>query len=803
MGSQSASASDEKKMITEPLLSDNLNPKGGLRTMPFIIANEAFERVASLGLLANMILYLSREYNMETTEASNILFIWSAVTNFTPILGAFIADSYTGRYQMVCWGSIATLLGMVLLWSTAMFEQAKPPPCEPGSSICEPPTTFQLLLLYSSFGLMSIGAGGIRSSSLAFGADQLSRGDNLKDAGILQSYFSWYYVSVTVSSMFAVTCIVYIQDNMGWKVGLGVPAVLMFLSVLSFLLASPFYIKLKAKTSLLAGIAQVFVASYNNRHMKLSSQPTDEIYHQRRGSMLLKPSEKLSFRREIAIKEGFSDNPRAVVHMSSMWLLPHYVLAGLALAFNIIGQTQFYYSELPKTMSSIGSSLVGVGMSAASLVSSFIMNAVDDVTKRGGKESWVSTNINKGHYDYYYWLLAGLSMGNFMYFLACSKAYGPCKEEEMHGKEKDSMSEELCSSAHGGSPILWLVISNLLKEEEEDPRCLFISPFQKVKSTSDGQDYWQLRREIICSSFFSLQILNQMGSESSSTSDEKKVIMEPLLSDNPNPKGGLRTMPFIIANEAFERVASIGLHSNMIMYLTREYNLESAAATNILFIWSAVNNLMPVLGAFIADSYAGRYRMVGFGSIATLLGMVLLWLTAIIPNAKPPLCDPASGNCEPPTTFQLLFLYSSFGFMSIGGGGIRSSSLAFGADQLNRGDNIENAGILQRYFSWYYVAVSVSSMFAVTCIVYIQDNLGWQVGLGVPAVLMFLSVLSFFLASPLYVKLKAKTSLLTELAQVIVASYKNRHMKLSSQATDEIYHHKKGSMLLMPSENLR
>lgn len=75
----------------------------------------------------------------------------------------------------------------------------------------------------------------------------------------------------------------------------------------------------------------------------------------------------------------------------------------------------------------------------------------------------------------------------------------------------------------------------------------------------------------------------------------------------------------VTANEAFERVASIGLHSNMIMYLTREYNLETTAATIILFIWSAVTNLMPVLGAFISDSYAGRYRMVGFGSIATLL----------------------------------------------------------------------------------------------------------------------------------------------------------------------------------------
>lgn len=39
MGSQSDSVSDEKKMMTDPLLSNNLNPKGGLRTMPFIIGN--------------------------------------------------------------------------------------------------------------------------------------------------------------------------------------------------------------------------------------------------------------------------------------------------------------------------------------------------------------------------------------------------------------------------------------------------------------------------------------------------------------------------------------------------------------------------------------------------------------------------------------------------------------------------------------------------------------------------------------------------------------------------------------------
>ncbi|KAJ4708058.1 Protein NRT1/ PTR FAMILY 1.2 like [Melia azedarach] len=571
--------SDEERMIKEPLLISQ-SPKGGLRTMPFIIANEAFERLASIGLLPNMILYLCREYNMEIIAATNVVFIWSAASNFLPILGAFAADSYVGRYPIIGFGCLTSLLGMVFLWLTTIFPQLRPPVCDQLSNNCESSTASQLLFLYSAFAFMSIGAGGIRASSLAFGADQLDKGDKIKNAGILQSYFSWYYVSVSASSMFAVTCIVYIQDNFGWKVGFGVPAVLMLLSALSFFLASPFYVEFKANTSLLTGLTQVLVASYKNRHINLSSQATGQIYHHKNGSTLVMPTENLrclnkaciirhpeheltedgrasnpwslctvdqvedlkavikviplwttgvmmavtvsqnslpvlqassmdrhitpnfeipsasftifmiitlviwvglcdriiisiaskikgkpfhlslkqrmgigllfsiasmaawaiveNVRRELAIKEGISDDPQAVVQMSAMWLIPLEVLSGLATAFNTIGQNEFYYSELPKSMSSIASTLLLAGTSVGNLVASFILNALDDITKRGGKESWVPDNINKGHYDYYIWLLAGLSVANFMYFLACSKAYGPCKGQI---SENDSTRE--------------------------------------------------------------------------------------------------------------------------------------------------------------------------------------------------------------------------------------------------------------------------------------------------------------------------------------------------------------------------
>ncbi|KAE8677824.1 hypothetical protein F3Y22_tig00111495pilonHSYRG00057 [Hibiscus syriacus] len=556
---------EENSKAREPLLTSHPS-KGGLRTLPFIIATEAFQRVATTGITPNLIVYLTREFGMETAKAANIIFFWSAATNFTPIIGAFLADSYLGKYWMIGLGSMVCFLGMVLLWLTAMIPQARPI-CDQFSTICEAPSTLQLLVLYCSFGLISIGAGGMRSSCMAFGADQLDKRNNPESAKSLQAYFSWYYVTVTFSCLIAVTFIVYIQDKVGWRMGFGVPVMLMFVSALSFFLASSFYIKLKAKASLFTGFAQVLMASVRNRHIELPSHPTNEAYYLGKGSMLQVPSEKLRFlnkacvikdpqcdftskgtasnpwnlctidqvedlkallgvmplcsagimlsvtvlqspfaviltgtmdrhitsnfeipagsfsmflmisivvwipfydrialplaskikgkpvrlslkermgigllfssasiaalaiveydRRNIAIQEGLSNELQAPVHMSALWLLTYYVLGGLAEAFNGIGQFEFCYSELPKTMSTIAANINGLGLFIASLVASLITNTVDNFTKSGG-ESWVSSNVNKGHYDYYYCLLTGLNVLNFMYFLACSKAYGPC-----------------------------------------------------------------------------------------------------------------------------------------------------------------------------------------------------------------------------------------------------------------------------------------------------------------------------------------------------------------------------------------
>lgn len=79
-------------------------------SMKFVAVNEAFERLANYGLSTNLILYLTREYRIDAVNGAQILYLHSAATNFTPFIGAFLADTYVGRYFMIGSGCIACLL---------------------------------------------------------------------------------------------------------------------------------------------------------------------------------------------------------------------------------------------------------------------------------------------------------------------------------------------------------------------------------------------------------------------------------------------------------------------------------------------------------------------------------------------------------------------------------------------------------------------------------------------------------------------------------------------------------------------
>lgn len=72
-------------------------------------------------------------------------------------------------------------------------------------------------------------------------------------------------------------------------------------------------------------------------------------------------------------------------------------------------------SEFPVSMSCTETTINGVGLAASSVLAGFLLSGIDDFTSRGNI-SWISSNINEGHYDYYSWLLAGLSLLKFYVF---------------------------------------------------------------------------------------------------------------------------------------------------------------------------------------------------------------------------------------------------------------------------------------------------------------------------------------------------------------------------------------------------
>nr|XP_043609079.1 protein NRT1/ PTR FAMILY 3.1-like [Erigeron canadensis] len=238
--------------------------------------------------------------------------------------------------------------------------------------------------------------------------------------------------------------------------------------------------------------------------------------------------------------------------------------------------------------------------------------------------------------------------------------------------------------------------------------------------------------------------------------------------------GGIKTMPFILANEVCDRFAGVGFHANLITYLTQQLHLPMVKASNILTNFGGSLSFMPLIGALIADSYAGRFYTIVVGLLIYLLGMVCITTSSILPQLRPPPC-PSKENCIEASSSQLWILYLCLLLTAIGSGAIRPNVVTFAADQfdMNTGkSNPSSAG--RNFFNWYYFCMGVATLSALTVVVYVQDHVGWGIGLGIPTVAMVLSFVAFVVAAHLYRRVKPEGSPLVRVAQVVVAAVKKR-----------------------------
>ena len=74
-------------------------------------------------------------------------------------------------------------------------------------------------------------------------------------------------------------------------------------------------------------------------------------------------------------------------------------------------------------MKSMCTSLALLTIALGSYMSSFIYAIVEAFTATGDSPGWISDDLNKGHLDYFFWLLAMLCVGNFGGYLLVARWY--------------------------------------------------------------------------------------------------------------------------------------------------------------------------------------------------------------------------------------------------------------------------------------------------------------------------------------------------------------------------------------------
>ncbi|OIV93921.1 hypothetical protein TanjilG_05624 [Lupinus angustifolius] len=171
--------------------------------------------------------------------------------------------------------------------------------------------------------------------------------------------------------------------------------------------------------------------------------------------------------------------------------------------------------------------------------------------------------------------------------------------------------------------------------------------------------------------------------------------------------------------------------------------------------------------------------------------MIVVTLTSWLPKLHPPPCTPeqlALGQCIEANNSQIGVLFLGLGFLTIGSAGVRPCSIPFGVDQFDTTTEEGKKGI-NSFFNWYYTTFTLVLLITQTLVVYIQDSLSWKLGLAIPTLCMFCSIILFFVGKGVYVHVKAEGSIFSGIAQVLVAACKKRKVKLpSEERVDDVFY---------------
>ncbi|KAK6915842.1 Proton-dependent oligopeptide transporter family [Dillenia turbinata] len=110
--------------------------------------------------------------------------------------------------------------------------------------------------------------------------------------------------------------------------------------------------------------------------------------------------------------------------LSIFWITPQFLIFGLSEMFTAVGLVEFFYKQSLHGMQSFLTAITYCSYSFGFYLSSLLVSLVNNITSNSSKRGWLSDNdLNKDRLDLFYWLLASLSIINFLNYLFWSRWY--------------------------------------------------------------------------------------------------------------------------------------------------------------------------------------------------------------------------------------------------------------------------------------------------------------------------------------------------------------------------------------------
>ncbi|KAK9133220.1 hypothetical protein Scep_012748 [Stephania cephalantha] len=246
--------------------------------------------------------------------------------------------------------------------------------------------------------------------------------------------------------------------------------------------------------------------------------------------------------------------------------------------------------------------------------------------------------------------------------------------------------------------------------------------------------------------------------------------------------GGWLAAGLILGAELAERICVQGISLNLVTYLVGDLHISNSKSSTIVSNFLGSLNLLALFGGFLADAKLGRYLTVVIFATVTALGVIIFTISTAIPSMKPPPCKDfrrAHHECIEANGGQLTMLYVALYMIALGAGGIKSSVSGFGSDQFEIMDPKEEKAMVF-FFNRFYFCISLGSLFGVTVLVYIQDNVARAWGYGISAGAMTLAVIILLAGTKIYRYKKPKGSPLTAIWRVLFLAWRKRNVSLPS-----------------------